>query len=188
MRTMIPAYLGLGSNLDRPDRQIERALQALAALPECHLQGCSSLYLSAPVPPCPEQPDYVNAVARLDTRLTPQRLLQELQRIEQRQGRVRGRERGSARTLDLDLLLYGTQTIASETLTVPHPELARRAFVLLPLQELAPGLQLPQLGRLADLLPAVAQQPIQRLPGNPDLASPPCPQHISLPPNRRTAG
>ena len=149
----IPAFVGLGSNLDGPAEQVRRALEALASVNGSRLAAVSRLYRSDPVGP-PGQPDYVNAVAKLETRLAPGRLLDELQRIERRQGRVRG-ERWGPRTLDLDLLLYGDRTIDEPRLRVPHPRLAERSFVLLPLAELLAGdAELPGLGRLDGLLAA----------------------------------
>jgi len=135
------AYIGLGSNLNDPPAQLRRALDALASLKDSRLGAVSSLYRSAPVGP-PAQPDYVNAVAALDTALAPLALLDALQAIEQAQGRVRG-ERWGARTLDLDILLYGGEVIQHERLGVPHAEMRKRAFVLWPLYDIAPELILP---------------------------------------------
>ncbi|MFC6670723.1 2-amino-4-hydroxy-6-hydroxymethyldihydropteridine diphosphokinase [Marinobacterium aestuariivivens] len=141
MHEMIRCYIGLGSNLDNPRGHVERALQQLADLPDTRLFGHSSLYRSDPVGP-PGQPDYVNAVAGLDTTLEAHALLDELQALEQRHQRVR-QERWGPRTLDLDLLLYGDKRIDSARLQVPHPYLCQRNFVLWPLAELAPELHLP---------------------------------------------
>lgn len=149
-KPMVTAYIGLGSNLAEPVLQIRRALAALEQLPESVLRHCSSLYLSPPMGPA-DQPDYVNAVAALETTLPPLDLLTRLQRIEQAQGRTRSVHWGP-RTLDLDLLLYGDRIIEDERLRVPHPGLPERAFVLYPLQEIAPDLELPGLGPLAALL------------------------------------
>lgn len=146
----VRAYIGLGSNLDDPARQLRRALTALAQLPQTHLAGCSRFYRSVPLGP-QDQPDYVNAVALLDTTLAPVALLDALQAIETAQGRVRTLHWGP-RTLDLDLLLYGNETLATPRLTVPHPGLDLRNFVLYPLAELAPELVLPDGRTLATLL------------------------------------
>ncbi|MDF2177806.1 2-amino-4-hydroxy-6-hydroxymethyldihydropteridine diphosphokinase [Aliiglaciecola sp. CAU 1673] len=139
---MISCYIGMGANLDDPQKQLQEALRALRRLPDSHLADCSSFYASKPMGP-QDQPDYVNAVARLDTRLAPLALLDALQAIEQEQGRVRKSERWGARTLDLDLLLYGDLVVNSERLTLPHYGMREREFVLHPLLEIAPELVLP---------------------------------------------
>ncbi|WP_127477964.1 2-amino-4-hydroxy-6-hydroxymethyldihydropteridine diphosphokinase [Sulfurivermis fontis] len=146
----VRAYIGLGSNLDNPAEQLRRALTALAGIPDTRLAACSRFYRSAPLGP-QDQPDYVNAVAALDTGLAPEALLDALQAIETAQGRVRLRRWGP-RTLDLDILLYGDTVLATPRLSVPHPGLAERSFVLYPLAELVPDLLLPDGRRLADLL------------------------------------
>jgi len=147
---MVTAYIGLGSNLAEPVLQVRRACEALKQLPETRLLECSSLYLSPPMGPA-DQPDYINAVAALETTLTPHTLLAGLHAIEQAQGRIRKVHWG-ARTLDLDLLVYGDKIIGDKALTVPHPGLPDRAFVLYPLQEIAPMLTIPGLGPLAALV------------------------------------
>lgn len=147
---MVRAYVGLGSNLDDPERQLRRALEALAQLPQTRLAGCSRFYRSAPLGP-QDQPDYINAVAALETTLEAEALLDALQAIESAQGRVRLRRWGP-RTLDLDLLLYGDAVLATPRLTVPHPGLAERNFVLYPLADLAPEMVLPDGRALTDLL------------------------------------
>lgn len=139
---MTVAYVGLGSNLAIPEQQLLDALQALAESADVCLLSCSSFYQSLPMGP-QDQPDYLNAVAKLDTSLSAHGLLDLLQSIEQQQGRVRKAERWGARTLDLDLLLFGQQQIDSERLKVPHYGLAEREFVLYPLFELSPELILP---------------------------------------------
>ena len=131
---MTAAYIALGSNLDDPADQLGRAVSALAQLPQSHLDKVSSVYRSAAVGPG-SQPDYLNAVALLRTELSALQLLDALQHIEQAQGRVRGIKWGP-RTLDLDLLLYGDEVISSPRLTVPHPQMRHRHFVLYPLHEL----------------------------------------------------
>ncbi len=150
MPEAIRCYIGLGSNLDEPRNHVRRALQELAALPASRLLARSSLYRSDPMGP-PGQPDYINAVALLESTLDAHSLLDELLALEQIHQRVR-HERWGPRTLDLDLLLYGEQQIASERLSVPHPGMHERNFVLWPLAELAPELQLPDGRLLATLL------------------------------------
>ncbi len=149
---MTTAYIGLGSNLEQPTAQLDRALDALRALPGSRVGQVSRYYRNPPMGPA--QPDFVNAVAQLETMLEPLALLDALQAIEQNQGRVRARRWGP-RTLDLDLLLYGSQRIELPRLRVPHPGLPRRAFVLQPLAELAPDLRIPGHGDIAALLERV---------------------------------
>ena len=143
------AYIGLGSNLQDPAAQVNLAFERLDEIPDTELSGRSSLYRSAPFGPV-EQPDFVNAVAAIQTALPALILLEHLQRIEREQGRVRGAERWGPRIIDLDLLVYGNAEIATAELTVPHPGIALRNFVLLPLRELAPDLLIPKLGRVRD--------------------------------------
>lgn len=150
----VAAYIGLGSNLDMPALRVEAALRSLARLPQSRLVTHSGLYRTAPWGSV-AQPDFINAVAQLDTALAPTELMQALLDIERAAGRVRGAERYGPRVLDLDLLVYGDQRIETPELAVPHPRLAERAFVLLPLLEIAPNLQIPGYGRLADLLARV---------------------------------
>lgn len=154
------AFIGLGSNLQKPHTQLERALQALSQLPESRLIATSALYQSRPVGP--PQPDYLNAVAGLDTALAPLALLDQLQAIEDAQDRQR-KERWGPRTLDLDLLLYGDRELTLPRLQVPHPELARRPFVLYPLADIAPDLILPGGDSLQSLLQACPYEGLRRL-------------------------
>ncbi|AOW77461.1 2-amino-4-hydroxy-6-hydroxymethyldihydropteridine pyrophosphokinase [Colwellia sp. PAMC 20917] len=139
---MALVYVGLGSNLSDPQKQIELAVASLTQIKNTTLDGVSSLYFSRPMGP-QDQPDYMNAVASLTTDLNPLDLLNELQAIENNAGRVRKDNRWGARILDLDMLLYDNQTINHERLTVPHYGLELREFVLLPLAELSPKLTLP---------------------------------------------
>ena len=143
-----PAYVGLGSNLNRPARQIETALELLGAIPRTRLVSVSSLYRSAPFGGI-EQPDFVNAAAALLTQLGPDELLSELKDIEARQGRERNDQRWGPRVLDLDLLVHATAVVDEPGITVPHPGIGERNFVLLPLLEIAPELVIPGLGRVA---------------------------------------
>ncbi len=131
-------YIGLGSNLDSPQQQINQALDALAQLPMSQSLMCSPWYRSKAIGPG-DQPDYINAVACIHTKLSPEHLLEHLQGIENQHGRQRS-IRWGARTLDLDLLLYSSHIIDTETLSVPHPEMLTRNFVIYPLCDLAPNL------------------------------------------------
>ncbi len=158
----VRAWIGLGSNLDGPEAQLQRAFKALDGLPRSRVVARSSFYRSAPMGPA-DQPDYVNAVAALDTGLSPLELLDALQAVEAAQGRVRGPERWGPRTLDLDILLYGAERIDTPRLKVPHPGMAQRPFVLWPLAEIAPGLEIPGLGPLDALLAACPREGLERL-------------------------
>lgn len=141
MSDRVQAWIGLGSNLEDPLEQLARAVTGLATLPDTILLGQSPFYRSRPMGP-QDQPDFVNGVVLLDTSLPPETLLDHLQALEQAHGRVRRRHWGP-RTLDLDLLLYDDRTIATERLTVPHPGLTERDFVLRPMLDIAPGATLP---------------------------------------------
>lgn len=145
------AYIGIGSNLAEPLEQVRRAITALKAIPASSLLSVSPWYGSSPVGGPAEQPDYVNGVACLQTRLTPHALLDALHAIEQQQSRER-HTRWGARTLDLDLLLYDKQIIHDDKLTLPHPRMHTRAFVLVPLADIAPHLALPNGCSVASLL------------------------------------
>ncbi len=158
---MTPAYVALGANLGDAQATVRAAFDALETLSETRVLRRSSLYRTAPVG-LADQPDFINAVAAIETALAPDALLSALLAIENRFGRVR-RDRNGPRTLDLDLLLYGEQCIDSPQLTLPHPRLHLRAFVLCPLAEIAPDLPLPGRGSVAAWLPAVANQGIVRL-------------------------
>lgn len=159
---MVRCYIGLGANLTAPMAQLQRAVVALQQLPDSQLVAVSSFYGSKPMGP-QDQPDYVNAVAAIDTRLLPEQLLDALQQIEQQQGRVRKAERWGPRTLDLDILLYGDQVISTERLAVPHYGLREREFVLYPLYEIAPTLSLPDGTVLSSLLAQVPVNGLQKL-------------------------
>ena len=140
------AYIGLGSNLLSPLRQVRRAIAELAQLPSSRLVAVSRLYQSRPMGPA-EQPDYINAVSAVETRLSPLALLDSLQAIENAHQRQRGAVQWGPRTLDLDLLLYGDAIIANERFHVPRDEIPRYAFVLWPLAEMAPELRHPESGK-----------------------------------------
>jgi len=151
----LPAYIGVGSNLDDPERHVRRAMDDIAAMTGVCCVTRSSLYRSAPMGPA-DQPDFVNAVVAMLTRRTARDLLSGLQAIEKTHGRVRGGARWGPRTLDLDILVYAGQIIDEPDLTVPHPGMAIRNFVLLPLAELAPDLYVPGLGCVSSLACRVA--------------------------------
>lgn len=152
-----PAYVGLGSNLKGPVRQLDSAFDLLAEIPDTRLVARSALYRSAPFGGI-EQPDFVNAAAALLTRLSAANLLVELQGVESRRGRLRDGARWGPRVLDLDLLVYSNLVVDDSDLTLPHPGIAERNFVLLPLREIAPGLVIAGLGRL-DTLPVNFDEP-----------------------------
>lgn len=158
----VDVYIGLGSNLEDPRRQLAEAVSEIGQLPEVTPVATSPFYASHPVGP-QDQPDYVNAVMHIVTRRCALGLLHDLQAIENRHGRVR-QQRWGARTLDLDLLLYGDERIAEEDLTVPHPEMARRSFVLYPLADVAGGdLAIPGLGSLRALQAECPANGLRRL-------------------------
>jgi 2-amino-4-hydroxy-6-hydroxymethyldihydropteridine diphosphokinase len=158
------AYVGIGSNLADPEAQVRRALVELAELPGTERLACSRLYRTAPVGP-QDQPDYVNAAVCLRTRLTAEGLLAALQRVERAHGRVGDGRRWGPRTLDLDILLYGDACIDRPGLRVPHPQLANRAFVLVPLADIAPSLVIPGRGPLVELLARCPCEGVALLPG-----------------------
>lgn len=157
---MTLCYIGLGANLDDPAEQIVTALQALAHMPATRLLQWSSLYGSKPLGP-QDQPDYLNAVAAIDTELDPEALLDAVKNQEQQQGRIKKRHWGE-RTIDLDILLYGDQRYQSDRLQIPHKEMCKRSFVVLPLLEIAPQLTLPDGRKLAALTPEFSGE-IQRI-------------------------
>jgi 2-amino-4-hydroxy-6-hydroxymethyldihydropteridine diphosphokinase len=158
----LPAYVGVGSNLQEPRAQVVRALEALARLPTTRLVARSPLYHT---PPFGEvvQPAFVNAVAGLMTQLTPEEMLDALRRLEKELGREPPRERWGPRLIDLDLLVVGAEKHATETLKLPHPGIAERDFVLYPLADIAPDLDVPGVGRVSRLREAVANRGVRRL-------------------------
>ncbi len=161
-RQPVEAYIGLGSNLDDPKAHLDKAREAVASLDGVQEKGFSSLYSSPPMGP-QDQPDYINAVMCVRTGLSAHELLKQLQAIENSQGRVR-LQRWGARTLDLDILLYGNDSISTEDLIIPHIGLAERAFVLYPLQEIAGDeLLVPGLGFLGDLLKKCPKNGLKKL-------------------------
>jgi len=161
-RPRVQVLVGLGSNLDGPARQIDIAFDLLAQLPDSELVARSSLYRSAPLGGI-EQPDFVNAAALMTTSLEPRAFLERLQGIERRRGRERGDVRWGPRVLDLDLLAYDGRRIDEPGLTVPHPGIALRNFVLLPLRDVAPDFEIPGLGRVRDLAVNQSEPRISRI-------------------------
>ena len=155
------AYIGLGSNLKGPKEQIEKALKVLSEAKETTLLSVSSFYQSKPLLDMPG-PNYLNVVCKIETDLSASDLLDFCQEIEENQDRVRGVKWGS-RTIDLDILLYGDHIFATKRLTIPHPEMINRAFVLLPLFEIEPELKLPLLGPLKDLLERIEPSDVEKL-------------------------
>jgi len=154
-------FIGLGSNLADPAVQIKAAITALDLMDEVSVITQSSLYSSPPMGP-QDQPDYINAVVEVETTLFAHNLLDQLQSIEQQQGRIRKRHWGE-RTIDLDLLIYGANILDDERLQVPHPGIALRAFVLYPLAEIAPDLAIPAIGNINQLLEKCPIEGLKRL-------------------------
>ena len=158
---MTLAYVGLGANIGQPRRQLQSALEQLNRLPETRLTATSAIYRSAPLGHL-DQPEFLNAVVELETALSPEALLDHLQEVE----RAHGRERpfaGAPRTLDLDLLLYGNAVLATPRITVPHPRMHERAFVLRPLAQIAPQAAIPGRGTARELLCACRDQFAERI-------------------------
>jgi len=160
----VTVFIGLGSNLGDPPAQIRRALQTLAVMPETRLVRGSSLYRNPPSGYL-DQPEFVNAVAEIETRLAPRDLLEQLLAIERAHGRVRDLPNGP-RTLDLDILLYGERTVREPKLTIPHPRMVERAFVLVPLAEIAPETVVPGSARVSDLVRSVDASSMIKLPND----------------------
>ena len=158
-----PAYIGVGSNLEGPAAQVRNACDALAELPESRLVATSALYVNPPTGP-QDQPDYINAVAALLTRLAPHALLDVLKEVERNQGRVRTPgDRWGARIIDLDLLIYGSVNLADPGLTIPHPGISERNFVLFPLLDIAPSLIVMGQGPVAAMTQLVDGATIQKI-------------------------
>ena len=157
----VKAFIGLGANLGEPEVQVRRAIRALREIPKTRVVGASSLYRSAPIGH-KDQPDFVNAVAEIETDLSARALLEELLAIEARFGRTRTFS-NAPRTLDLDLLLYGNRVISEPGLIVPHPRMHERAFALAPLAEIAPDAVVPGKGPVAVLLIACRDQSVEKM-------------------------
>ena len=162
MEVWQPAYIGVGSNLENPQAQVLAAFAALAAIADTRVVLTSPLYVSRPFAP-PTQPDYVNAAAGLLTRLGPGELLAQLRAIESRFGRPERHERWGPRVIDLDILVFGRERRQDPQLTLPHPGIVERNFVLYPLADIAPELDVPGLGRVSELQRRVAPEGLQRL-------------------------
>ena len=160
MSTETRAFIGLGANLGDFQAVLQSAFEAIARLPKTRLLTRSSLYRSAPYDA--GGPDYLNAAAEIATLQSATALLMHLQAIERQHGRERPYHH-APRTLDLDLLLYGNERVSTVTLTLPHPRLHERAFVLMPLAEIAPHLVIPGVGAVVDCLPRLAAQRVDRL-------------------------
>jgi len=158
----LPAYVGVGSNLDGPEAQVRRALQALGRLPGTRLVVSSALYRTQPFGEV-VQPAFVNAVAGLLIQSGPDDFLDRLRALERELGREPPRERWGPRLIDLDLLVVGREIRATAALTLPHPGIAQRDFVLYPLADIAPDLDVPGVGRVAELRARVANRGIERL-------------------------
>ena len=158
----IRAYIGIGSNLEDPVAQVKDAMEELDMLPDTILAGRSSLYSNKPMGP-QDQPDYINAVVGVDTLLSAKDLLRHLLKIEELAGRVRDGEKWGPRVLDLDLLLYGNNQIDTEGLTVPHPGLHERDFVIIPLAEIAGNLNIPGHGLLSTLINQVENHSLKKV-------------------------
>ncbi|ANO33646.1 2-amino-4-hydroxy-6-hydroxymethyldihydropteridine diphosphokinase [Vibrio breoganii] len=157
---MINAYIAVGSNLGDPVAQAKQAIESLKDLPRSRVIQASSLYSSTPMGP-QNQPDYINAVVKIETELQPLELLDNTQKIENEQGRVRKEERWGPRTLDLDIILYGDETIDQPRLVVPHYGMREREFVLYPLLEIEPNLILPDGSALSQLIESVDRNGLQ---------------------------
>ena len=158
----MPAYVGVGSNLKDPRAQVTRALEAIGRLRACRLVASSPLYRTQPLGEV-VQPAFVNAVAGLLTQATPEDLLSALRTLERELGREPPRERWGPRLIDLDLLVVGREARSTETLTLPHPGIAARDFVLYPLADVAPELEVPGVGIVRQLRDRVANRGIERL-------------------------
>jgi 2-amino-4-hydroxy-6-hydroxymethyldihydropteridine diphosphokinase len=159
--SLITAFIALGGNLDDPAAHVRSGIRELAGLPHTELQRASALYCSAPVG-YRDQPDFINAVVQIATQLGPRELLEALLEIERRHGRVRGVPNGP-RTLDLDLLLYGDRLVCEPGLVIPHPRMHERAFVMVPLAEIAPLQMVPGHGAVARLLARIEAGDVTRL-------------------------
>jgi len=155
------AYIGLGSNLNSPKQQIKDAVMALHTAKDVEVVNLSSLYQSPPVDGS-NQPDYINAIVQVNTHLTPLELLYVCQDIETQQHRVREKKWG-ARTIDLDIIIYGVQVVASKQLIIPHPQMMNRAFVLIPLAELEDDLKVPVLGPIQNLIEELGEFELTKL-------------------------
>lgn len=160
-----PAYIGVGSNLDDPRKQVIQAFAELARLPDTRVILTSPIYVSRPFGPV-KQADFANAVAGVLTQLEPRALLAGLRSLEAARGRPVQRERWGPRIIDLDVLVYGRERLDDPELTLPHPGIVERNFVLYPLADIAPDLDIPGLGRVAELKGRVTAEGIRQAPGD----------------------
>ena len=160
---MTIAYIGIGSNLDEPVQQVEQALLELDRIPHSRVVTRSSLYRSAPAGYA-DQPDFINAVAQMETGISADRLLSELQEIEARHGRARSFA-NAPRTLDLDVLLFGNSVLQTENLKIPHPRMHERAFVLKPLLEISGDVAIPGIGPAKESLKKINDQSVEIIGG-----------------------
>jgi len=156
---MTIVYIGLGSNMESPKQQIKSAIKSIGEISAAQILKVSSLYSSKPMGP-QNQNNYINSVAKIDTDLTPHELLECLQDIENQHGRIR-KERWGPRTLDLDILIYGKEIIKDSNLTIPHPEIENRSFVLAPLVEIDRNCIIPDKGKAHDLLAIIDQEGLE---------------------------
>ncbi len=157
-------YIGLGSNLQQPAQQLVNAIEAIKKLPQTNFIASSCFYRSKALTLDHEPtPDYLNAVVAIETQINPLSLLDDLQAIEFSQGRIRTEKRWQSRPLDLDILLYGNDVINNERLTIPHAEISRRDFVLVPLVEIAPDLEVPGLGKASGYLASCQETGLEKL-------------------------
>ena len=159
---IIRAWVGIGANLGKPKNQVLEAIDCLDRIDQVTVEACSALYRTAPVE-APGQPDFINAVVRVGTTLDPLSMLKRLLQIEEQFGRMRDRPRNSPRRLDLDLLLYGNEVLNSRELTIPHPRMQQRLFVLEPLMELEGNFEIPGIGPLAVCINACQGQRVKKL-------------------------
>jgi len=162
MKARSTAYVAIGSNMNGPVTQVERAVEAIARATHCDVVARSSLYRTAPVG-FEDQADFVNAVCAVETEFSPHQLLEFLLRTEDEHGRIRRDVSNGPRVIDLDLLLYGDRVIAEDDLIIPHPKMHERGFVLVPLAEIAPRTIVPGVGAISDLLPVIANQRVEKV-------------------------
>ena len=158
---MTIAYIGLGSNMNSPVKQIKSAITSIEEIISTKIIGMSSLYKSKPVGP-QNQDDYINAVIKIETKLVPYQLLECLHDIEEKHGRIR-KEHWGPRILDLDILIFGNKVMVDEKLTIPHPEIENRSFVLAPLIEIDPDCIIPKKGLASDLLATIGKDNIVQI-------------------------
>ncbi len=158
---MTIAYIGLGSNMESPRQHITTAIQSLGEIQSTRIINVSSLYKSKPMGP-QNQGDYINAVVQIETEMEPTELLNCLQAIENDHGRVRA-EHWGPRTIDLDILMFGNEIIQNDRLTVPHPEITNRSFVIVPLAEIDPACVIPEKGLVSDLILRIDQDGLELL-------------------------